>query len=386
MTTLTPDIPTGPIFTSAIPPLHIATTGKYVDISITIESDTTDGTRKEIYSSRLHTISGTIDLDMRSIITTWMDAHATPTAQITIFATGSDDPKSAALILTAIYSRGTISGDAAQFTANRFLTLSQLKLLPLTRAFDSLSAWCEQAESGSIILTLLAAYGIGDTEKINVEFPIQSTPGYNRFDLDFQTIIDDLITTVEPSPVTLTPRSAIVTLGERTFTYRFIPHLPSAAISFANTFNAPEHFWMFGSWSRSGKVTQKKALVGSLYQSAGAEPDPEFTLVTHGLTFTQSYIIPEISMSRAVWVYLFAQGSPLTRQAFKATPVAPGGSALAAATFKAIPTEGSLEASPHGTDMQTHTIKVIAASLPDALGYQFEIPRIFTDQFTHPFI
>lgn len=386
MTTLTPDIPAGPIFSTAIPPLHIATSGKYVDISITIDTDSADGTRKEIYSSRLHTISGTIDLDIRSIITTWMDAHATPTARYTITASGSGDTQAATLTLTVIYSRGTISGDAAQFTANRFLTLSLSKLLPLNRAFDSLSAWCEQAESGSIILILRATYAPGDTQKINVEFPIQSTPGYNRFDLDFQAILDDLITTAEPTPLTLTPLRATVTLGDRVYTYRFIPSLPSAAISFANNFLAPEHFWMFGSWSRSGKVTQKKTLVGSLYQSAGAEPDPEFTLITHPLQFTQTYTIPDITMSRAVWVYLFAQGSPLTRQAFKATPVAPGSSALAAATFKAIPTEGSLEASPHATDMQTHTIKVIAASLPDALGYQFEIPRIFTDQFSHPFI
>ena len=167
----------------------------------------------------------------------------------------------------------------------------------------------------------------------------------------------------------------------------------SAAISFLNTFNCPEHFWIFGSWNRSGKISQQSAYCASEACAHTLDIDPEFEITTHPINFRQAYIIPEISMSPIVWAYLFTDGSSLAKAAFKAIPVTDGqnsksniqNSSLAASTFKAVPTEGSLEASPQNKNFTEYTFKVIAAEKQYALGFNFDIPRIFTRQFSPEF-
>lgn len=366
--------------TPSLPPLDISGSSGQVRLSIYVQ-----GLSTPLYSSLL-TVGAGFSLPLRDIITLDLETHSLPCRTYIVECTDipaeydpdtydPDNPESVSLTLTALYSRGTLGISASEFASSNFLTLSPSKLLPVRDAFDSLSLWSSQAGSADVEITYSLA---GQSHTMAYSLPV--SPGVTRLDIDFSA----RLLSVDPDAV---PVTATVSAGSRSMSYHFIPRHPSAAISYLNSFLSPEHIFLFGSWRRTGKVTHEKAQCASRFLSRSVDISPEFEITSHPLTFRQSYLIPEIAICPSLYVYLFAEGSPLALSSFKAAPVtAASRDSLAAASFAAMPSEGSLDASPDDPDAQAYTLKVIAAETPSALGYRFSIPRIFTHHFQPPFI
>lgn len=365
-------------FSSALPDLIVSGIIGNVGIKISRAG-------KTVYSSRIY-VDTEFNFDLSSALVLAMQVYRLPYSIFSVTVTPEDTGVSpATLQLEVLFSRGKSNLDASLFASSRFLTLTDTKLVPANAAFDSVSVYVSTAAGAQALLEL--TYKAGD-DTITHQKTYMLPQGYSRIDINFQQIIDDIAGEGTGSPVAVTPVSASLVSGNRKMRYFFTQTHPASAVSFLNQFNAPEHFWSFGSWRRTGKVTQKNASCASLNVPHSLEVKPEFEVTTHSLDFRQAYIIPEMAMSPLVWVYLFAEGAPLATAAFQAIPETSGSqrSALASASFKAIPTEGALDASPFDSDPVQYAVKFIAADDRAALGFQFEIHRIFTEQFQNPFI
>lgn len=378
-------------FSSSIPFLQISPDPEVTQYTISLTTQNSQLTTDTIFTTSLY-IPGFFQFDIRSIITAHMEARRLAFASYTITLTTlnsqlTTDNQNSTLKISVLYARGTFPGSASEFTQSYFLTSAQSRPLPLYNAFDSLSLYSESEGVADVEILYTTDTGTFTTIK---QFAYSS--GLSRIDIDFEQIISDYLSqnshliTQNYHPV-----AATVTAGGRVMRYWFMRMHQAAAISFLNTFYCPEHFWIFGSWKRTGKISQQSAYCASEACAHTLDIDPEFEITTHPIGFRQAYIIPEISMSPIVWAYLFTDGSSLAKAAFKAIPVNTHNSqpathnSLAASTFKAVPTEGSLEASPQDKNFTQYTFKVIAAEKQYALGFNFDIPRIFTRQFSPEF-
>ena len=374
-------------FSSSIPFLQISPDPEVYQYTISLTTLNSQLTTDTIFTTSLY-IPGFFQFDIRSIIAADMEARRIAFASYTVKLTADNGQQTTDnLQIDVIFSRGSFPGSASEFTQSHFLSSAQSRPLPPYNAFDSLSLYSET--SGVADVEILYKTDTGTFTSIK---QISYTAGLSRIDIDFEQIISEF-TSLNSQPSTLNnhPVAATVTAGGRVMRYWFMRMHQSAAISFLNTFNCPEHFWMFGSWKRTGKISQQSAYCASEACAHTLDIDPEFEITTHPVGFRQAYIIPEISMSPIVWAYLFTDGSSLAKAAFKAIPVNSHNSqrttnnSLAASTFKAVPTEGSLEASPQDKNFTQYTFKVIAAEKQFALGFNFDIPRIFTRQFSPEF-
>jgi hypothetical protein len=318
--------------------------------------------RKDILSSSVYVIPELHGVEIRiaDLIHSYMRNNKLICADIQIDFTTPEGSGIDTVYAKTIFSYTSFFGSAGDWTAYNFLSNIDAMLVPeWYRGTFALYNPLEENENMQIWVTPKGKQPVlADDERF-------ATPGLNMFTFDITEIkqrgIDNRV--LEESDI---PAIVRIVCGCRCLSLYVKDEIPSASITFRNSFNAVQTVYFFGSWKQKLSSEAKTAVVDGNLTPFDMTVESSYEILSHPLSAADMLYYQLIGLSPAVSAVLFLNRNALI--------------------VDGVLTDTNAETAPHQEDMEQLKLTLKPKTSDGIITLNISDYRIFNDIFNKSFI